>query len=120
MIPWILALGPVSLLLGRVPSRWPIVPGSAISFWDHKPGNIAVHVSIALAFLWLVPGTNRRTRALLTGFATVVLLMVAKNRGLVVRRRPRGPVASRGEGGQVCNAGTSGCCSRSSGERTFT
>jgi len=82
LIPWILALGPVSLLLGRVPSRWPIVPGSAISFWDHKPGNIAVHVSIALAFLWLVPGTSRRNRALLTGFATVVLLMVAtQNRG---------------------------------------
>jgi hypothetical protein len=82
LIPWILALGPVSLLLGRVPSRWPIVPGSAISFWDHKQGNIAVQVSIALAFLWLVPGTSRRSRALLTGFATVLLLMVAtQNRG---------------------------------------
>jgi len=76
LIPWILALGPVSLLLARTPVG-PIVPGSGISFWDHKQGNIAVHVTIAMAFLWLVPDTKGRNRTLLTGLATIVLLMVA-------------------------------------------
>jgi len=77
-IPWLLVLSPVSLFLAKTPNRLPpIVPGSNISFWDHKPGNIAVTLTIALAFLWLVPGGNRRTRVLMTGFATLLLLVVA-------------------------------------------
>jgi len=77
-IPWLLALSPLGLLLARSPNRLPpIVPGSNISFWDHKPGNIAVQLTIAIAFLWLVPGANRRTRAFMTGFATLFLLVVA-------------------------------------------
>jgi hypothetical protein len=84
LIPWILVYSPFALLLARSAANGlaPIVPGSTISFWDHKPGNIAVHVTIALAFLWLVPQAGGRSRPALTGLATLVLLMVAtQNRG---------------------------------------
>jgi hypothetical protein len=77
-IPWLLALSPLSLALAKATNRLPpIVPGSNISFWDHKAGNIAVQLTIALAFLWLVPGANRRTRAFMSVFATLLLLAVA-------------------------------------------
>jgi len=83
LVPWLLVLSPVLILLAKTPNHLPpTVPGSTFSFWDHKPGNLAVQVTIAVAFLWLVPGANRRTRVIMTGFATVVLLMVAtQNRG---------------------------------------
>jgi CO/xanthine dehydrogenase FAD-binding subunit len=77
-VPWLLALSVFSLLLERTPNRLPpIVPGSNFSFWDHKPANIAVQLTIAVAFLWLVPGSNRRTRSIMTAFATLLILAVA-------------------------------------------
>jgi O-antigen ligase len=59
-----------------------VVPDSTVSIYNHKPGNVAVHVAIALAFVWLVPGIRRRSRTVLTGLGTVLLLIVAtQNRG---------------------------------------
>jgi len=82
-IPWLIFLSPVLVLLAKTPNHLPpTVPGSSFSFWDHKFGNLAVQVTIAVAFLWLVPGANRRSRAIMTAVATVVFLMVAtQNRG---------------------------------------
>ena len=48
--------------------------GAPFSLWDHKGGNIAVHVAIALAFLWLIPGAGGRYRPLMTTLAVAVLL----------------------------------------------
>jgi len=83
-IPWLLVFSPVAVILDKAAGNGlgPMVPGSAISVWNHKNGNLAVNATIALAFVWLVPGTSRRSRAVLTGLATMVVLIVAtQNRG---------------------------------------
>jgi uncharacterized membrane protein SirB2 len=72
----------VGLLLSNAAS--PVVPGTGVPLFAHKPGNIAVAAVIALSFLWLVPGRpmDRRVRALLTALATIVILAVGtQNRG---------------------------------------
>jgi O-antigen ligase len=83
-IPWFLVFSPIALLFGSAFGTHLniLVPGSNVSIWDHKPGNIAVNVAIAVAFLWLVPNAAGRYRPLLTGLSTVVLLIVfTQNRG---------------------------------------
>jgi hypothetical protein len=83
-IPWLLAWFPAALLLGStLGTKFAItVPGGGASLWDHKPGNIAVQVAIALAFLWLVPGAGGKYRPFMTGVATLILLVVfSQNRG---------------------------------------
>jgi hypothetical protein len=78
-IPWVLAWSPFALFLAKAAGNGfgPMVPGSAISIFDHKGANISVQVAIALAFLWLVPGAGGRFRIHLTALATVVLLVGA-------------------------------------------
>src|SRR3954452_1821445 len=83
-IPWMLLYSPFPLFVGTLGGALAtlMVPGSATSVWDHRPGNIAVHATIAIAFLWLVPGQRDRFRVLLTGLAVVILLLTAtQNRG---------------------------------------
>ena len=83
-IPWFLIYAPIALLMGSAVGTHLnlFVPGSGTSVFDHKPGNIAVNIAIALAFLWLVPNAGGRYRPFLTGFSTVVLLVVfTQNRG---------------------------------------
>jgi hypothetical protein len=87
LLPWFLVWSPLALFLAKEANNGlkPMVPASSISFWAHQPGNIAVHVTIALAFLWLVPEAGGRLRPLLTGIATAVLLIGAtQNRGGLV------------------------------------
>jgi O-Antigen ligase len=86
-VPWLLLFSPIAVQLNKVADSGggPFVPGSSISVWDHRVGNIAVLATMALAFVWLVPGFSRRRRTALTGLATVVILMVAtQNRGGLV------------------------------------
>jgi O-antigen ligase len=86
-LPWLLLWSPVALIIAKAGDNGlaPIVPGSDISIWNHSPGNIAVHATIALAFLWLVPQAGGRTRPALTALATIVLLIGAtQNRGGLV------------------------------------
>jgi O-Antigen ligase len=84
LIPWVLIWSPIALFIAKKAEAglFPNVPGSTISFWTHEDGNIAVQVTIAVAFLWLVPGIGGRFRAGLTGLATIILILVAtQNRG---------------------------------------
>lgn len=78
-IPWLFVYSPLALFLAHAAGTGlgPKVPGSQVSIWDHKGANVSVQVTIALAFLWLIPGAGGRFRTLLTGFATVVLLIGA-------------------------------------------
>lgn len=87
LVPWLLVYSPIALFLSKNADAGlaPLVPGSDVSFWNHAPGNIAVTVTLALAFLWLVPEAGGRFRPALTGIATVVLLIGAtQNRGGLV------------------------------------
>jgi hypothetical protein len=83
LIPWILVTSPFAIALNAATDKiHPLVPDSTVTMTNHKPGNIAVHVTMALAFLWLVPEAGGRFRAALTGLGTLVLLIVAtQNRG---------------------------------------
>jgi hypothetical protein len=75
-LPWFLVWSPVAILVSS--QEWPAVPGSDVPFLSHKVGNIAVHATMGLAFLWLVPGVVRHNRrVVLTALGTVVILMVA-------------------------------------------
>jgi O-antigen ligase len=82
----LLLWSPVALVLGNLTG--PVIPGTGgVPFFSHKPGDIAVAVATAIAFLWLVPGHSLRGRArvLLTGLATVVILAGGtQNRGGLV------------------------------------
>jgi O-antigen ligase len=81
----LLLWSPIALFLANLSG--PVIPGSGVPFFSHKPGNIAVAAVTAIAFLWLVPthSMSRRTRALLTGLATVIILAVGtQNRGGLV------------------------------------
>jgi hypothetical protein len=84
-VPWLLVWSPVAVFFDKASTHGlgPIVPGSpGIALWSHKPGNLATNAVIAVAFLWLVPGTAWRRRYVLTGLATLVLLVIAtQNRG---------------------------------------
>ena len=87
LIPWFLLWSPAALFLAKAANDGlgPMVPASTISIFAHQPGNIAVQVTIALAFLWLVPDAGGRFRPLLTVVATGVLLIGAtQNRGGLV------------------------------------
>ena len=87
-VPFLVVLllwSPVALALGA--SSSPAIPWSGVAVFSHKPGNIAVAVATAVAFLWLVPvhSLSRRARALLTGLATIVILAGGtQNRGGLV------------------------------------
>ena len=99
-IPWFLIWAPIALLMGSAigTNLNLFVPGSSTSVFDHKPGNIAVNIAIALAFLWLVPNAAGRYRPFLTGCSTVMLLVVfSQNRGgfIAAQRRARVGVALR-------------------------
>lgn len=82
----LLLSSPIALFLANLSG--PIIPGSGgVPLFSHKPGNIAVAAVTAIAFLWLIPthSMSRRTRALLTGLATVIILAVGtQNRGGLV------------------------------------
>jgi O-Antigen ligase len=82
-VPWFLLFCPFAVQLSNATaSHGPFVPGSSISVWDHKIGNTAVLATMALAFVWLVPGFSPRRRTVLVGLATFVILMIAtQNRG---------------------------------------
>jgi len=87
LVPWFLLFCPFAVLLDKAAQSGtgPFVPGTSISVWDHRIGNTAVLATMALAFVWLVPGFSRRRRTLLVGLATIVILMVAtQNRGGLV------------------------------------
>jgi hypothetical protein len=86
-VPWLLLYCPFAVQLNKAADSGagPFIPGSSISVWDHRVGNIAVTATMALAFVWLVPGFSRRRRTVLVGLATLVILMVAtQNRGGLV------------------------------------
>ena len=77
-LPWLLAWSPLAIVCAE---RFPelLVPNSDVAVFSHKPGNIAVHAAMALAFLWLVPeqGNRQRRRLLLTMLATLVIGITA-------------------------------------------
>jgi O-antigen ligase len=86
-VPWFLLFCPFAVQLNKAADAGsgPFVPGSSISVWNHRIGNIAVLATMAVAFIWLIPGFTRRRRTLLVGLATIVILLVAtQNRGGLV------------------------------------
>lgn len=78
-VPWLFIWSPIALFLAKAANDGfgPFVPDSLIRVFDHKGANVSVQVTIALAFLWLVPGVSGRFRAYLTAVGTVVLLIGA-------------------------------------------
>ena len=75
------------LALGLLGLTSPQIPDSQVSAFTHRPGNIAVQVTIAMSFLWLVPIRSALSRyrvALLALGATVLLVVGTQNRGGLV------------------------------------
>ena len=74
-LPWLLVWGICAVVLAKQPQ--PVVPGTDISIFSHKPDDISTHATIALAFLWLVPhGRSLRSRFLLTALAVLTIVIV--------------------------------------------
>lgn len=87
VLPWFLVWAPVAVVANRLAGdAAPSMPGTDVGMLAFKPGDLAVHTAIGLAFLWLVetPETEpaRRRRHLLTAVGVVGLLVAAsQNRG---------------------------------------
>jgi len=79
VLPYLLLWLPFALLFGKILPTvpGPAVPGSVVPVLDHKPGNVAVQASIALAFIWLVPDPqlSQRRRVTLTTAAIIIALV---------------------------------------------
>jgi hypothetical protein len=77
-LPWLLVWSPLAIVCGERFTQL-LVPNSDVPVFSHKPGNIAVHAAMALAFLWLVPhpGERQRRRLFLTMLATLVIGITA-------------------------------------------
>jgi O-antigen ligase len=75
------------LALGLLRQASPHIPDSQVSAFSHGPGNIAVQVTIAMSFLWLVPMRSALSRyrvALLALGVTLLLVVGTQNRGGLV------------------------------------
>ena len=91
-LPWLLVLGPLGLVLSeRATALLPSVPGSSVALVDVKPGDLAVHLAVAGAFLVLgLYGSDRsRSRGWLEWVWWAVwlggfLLAATQNRGGMV------------------------------------
>jgi hypothetical protein len=87
-VPFLVVLlvwSPFAILLAAAQS--PVLPGSGVPLFSHKLDNLAIAATTAIAFLWLVPThpLRWRSRALLTGLAAVIILVVGtQNRGGLV------------------------------------
>ncbi len=88
VLPWFLAWAPLSVISNRVLGAVaPMVPDSPVSIVTSKPGNVAVMIGIAIAYVWLcdpVPTSShdRRTRIWLTLVGLAGLLVAgSQNRG---------------------------------------
>lgn len=78
VLPWFLLWAPVASVLDRLHAPWiPNVPGSDIPINDFKPGDIAVHAAIGIAYLWLLDlpddSTLRRLRPVLTALGVLAI-----------------------------------------------
>lgn len=76
MVLWL----PIVIFLGDLfPGM--TVPDSPVSLFSYKPGNAAVHLVTALAFMWLVwdptSSAGIRRRNILTAFAALGILVIA-------------------------------------------
>lgn len=86
-MPWFLMWAPLAVVLGRLWDwRRPYVPDSSVSIFSLKSGDFAVHVAMAVTYMWLLQECGRpwqsRRRTVLTGLAIVGLLVAAsQNRG---------------------------------------
>lgn len=83
LLPWLLVWLPAATILGSLPSVGPRVPFSSVSALTHAAGSAAVAALIALAFLWLFPGTrSARRRVAWSVLALLVIALCAtQNRG---------------------------------------
>jgi hypothetical protein len=84
VLPWLVLWSVAAVLLLRNGGAGPLVPGSAVPIFSHKPGNVAVQMTIALAFVWIVPGgtAGLRRRTVISVITSVVILMAGSlNRG---------------------------------------
>lgn len=86
-LPWFLVWAPAAVLANRLlADTAPSMPGTDVGMLAFKPGDLAVHTAIGLAFLWVVeqPDTEpaHRRRHLLTAVGVTGLLVAAsQNRG---------------------------------------
>jgi hypothetical protein len=90
VMPYILGWFPVAIALDTVLGAGPpYVPDSAVPFFTHRFGNIAVLSAISLGFIWLVDRERGRfsaqRRVALTALATIAILLAGfQNRGGMV------------------------------------
>jgi hypothetical protein len=82
VLPWFLVWAPVAVVMTRVPAFDAItVPGTSTPINTFKPNDIAVHIALALGFLWL--GLDRRTGRPVSR-TTLLLLSLAGATGILV------------------------------------
>lgn len=87
-LPVFLLWAPVAVVLERVQPLRVTVPDSIISVTSFRPGNIGVHVALALAYLWLVTPRSsflQQYRGALTalGLAGVLVVGTQNRAGLL-------------------------------------
>jgi hypothetical protein len=64
VIPWFIVWGPAVVIVTRMfRGQLPRMPGSSVQALSYKPGDVAVHLALALAFLWLCEPAGRVNRA---------------------------------------------------------
>lgn len=89
LLPVFLGWAPLAVVLQRMRPLSITVPDSDVLLTAYRPGNVGVHIALALAYVWVVepamPGTSRRRRIWLTLLGVLGVLVVAtQNRaGLV-------------------------------------
>jgi hypothetical protein len=88
LVPWILALSPVLLIVSSVPTlaeAGPKIPGTDVTFLGaHRPGNIGVHVAVAVVYL---ASSKRRDSWTVVGIVWGIMtlgLVGTQNRGGLV------------------------------------
>lgn len=81
LLPVFLAWAPIAVILQRLRPFSLTIPDSDVTITSYRPGNIGVHIALALAYLWVVaPGETpleRRRRNLLTALGILGVLVVA-------------------------------------------
>ena len=79
IVPWLILWLPIALLISKAGLHTPHFPTSDVSAIDFKTGNIAVSLTIAISFLWLVPqaAISSRVRLALSFVGLMGLALVA-------------------------------------------
>lgn len=85
-VPWILVLAPIRLIFSAVVPALstlpPTIPGSQVTlFGGHRPGNLGVHVALAVVYLATSGRRDRATSLGVVGGLITMALIATQNRG---------------------------------------